>query len=164
MPRITYKDWVGKQARVLLRLVSKDESIVYDPGSLVDIVAYDRYMRFSINDSSTKRYLWGVEPRKIKLLGGTPTIREKILSCVTQANVTDKTWLSATQIARLIDESPASVSSILPLLHGTGLLDTATGKGPRGGLGYSTNQSLIVPSRYDRMLADRDLTDPEPHR
>ena len=48
----------------------------------------------------------------------------------------DMSTMTATQLAKLIDRSPATVSSMLKKMHDAGLLDIAIGVGPRGGMGY----------------------------
>ena len=161
MPRIPYKGWIGKQARVLQALSNKGDTLTYERGTIVLIAGYDNYLQFSITNihSDRESWMWGIKPKKLRLLDGShETIGQKILAHLIQANAFEERWVGAPDIARAIGESLPSVASQLTLMANDDTLDRRKGEGRRGGYGYRpTTKYLRVMTRYDKLLSDHDI-------
>jgi hypothetical protein len=161
MARLQYKDWVGKQARVLRALTNKANTLTFERKTIVLISGYDTYQQFSITNIHGDResWMWGIKPYKLKLLDGSDeTIGQKILAYLIQANAFEERWVGAPDIARAISESLPSVASQLTLMANDDTLDRRRGEGRRGGYGYRpTSQYLRVMSRYDKLVSDHDI-------
>lgn len=161
MPRLTYKGWVGKQARTLQALSNKADTLTYERGSIVLISGYDTYQQFSITNLHGDResWMWGIKPKKLRLLDGAgETIGQKILAYLIQTNAFEEHWVGAPDIARAIGESLPSVASQLTLMANDDTLNRRRGEGLRGGYGYRpATQYLRIMSRYDKLLSDHDI-------
>ncbi len=159
MPRLTYKNWVGRQARVEVALSNKN-GLRYAIGDVVMVAGYDRYTLFSIRNLQDEplSHMWGVKPQKLVLLEGGCTIRQKVFRHLIRANAFDEQWVVAADISKAVQEDIATVSSILRMMVKELVLERRDGVGKRGGFGYRPRlRHLRGMTRYDKLMSDRDI-------
>lgn len=156
MPRFTYSDWVGRQARCLRDIRNKADTIHFKRGEVCRVVGYDKYRHFMVQKlrGPQDRLIWGLRAKDLDLIGHPDEVlRKKIMRFLCTDDVSSD-GSTLTRIVDAIKEPRKKVSVQLSKLLLTGKLEWAHKLGTFAEITYSPRKAL---TRYDTILGLSEL-------